>query len=661
MLEVAIISKQYTSGLGQDYEILFELLKNTYKVVKLENPSSYKEVYIKIFLEHIEEKWMNIKSKYTYFIPNHEMLTDWDVKFMKQVDKVLCKTQYTYNVLSHPNKVLTKFTSICSKSTAKKDYSLFIHFGGTSYMKNTLQLLKLWVENNCFLDVDKNIKLLFTHKPSFNKNVINFWKSLNPTEQKSCLNRTIDCEKYKNIYYLKFLSGQDYNYFSIKAGIRIQPSLTEGYGQTINEGRCNKSLTITVDAPPMNELSDITIKAGKKIPCYEIFKPFKNRYKYAYRGKSNAYYMDNEDFSKFISNIIKLSIKDKEKIALKQHQEFLNDTKFFKDIITELFGLDNSKIVKSHPISKEYHNWKLVSKILDNLKKSCKGNKKLEYEISNILERYILSRYINGKNDTSILEKASEEIVEKHIIDNTDKAFIFFKKNVTDILDKKKEIKTVSGGCSLTPDYISFREFKKPINSEQYEYFKNYKLDSVVKCALRYGSLISKGQQWSMPSSQYNHLYNNYNVRCEGFASPFNSKLIGKPESKFCSLFKDTDAVFGSIGDFFKTNMVEEAECWAVNPPFIEQVLFSSAKHIIKNMSTGKKLFVFYIMPGWFDSNTYEILNQSKYTKYKKVLNKNKYFYEYEGKKIIARFNSVVFVLDNYSNNLYNGICKGMF
>ena len=67
-------------------------------------------------------------------------------------------------------------------------------------------------------------------------------------------------------------------------------------------------------------------------------------------------------------------------------------------------------------------------------------------------------------------------------------------------------------------------------------------------------------------------------------------------------------------------------------------------------------------MPGWFDSIAYTKLKGSKYTKHTEVLKRGKHFYEHGGKNITAKFQSIVFVLDNFKTTptTYKGICSGM-
>lgn len=311
-------------------------------------------------------------------------------------------------------------------------------------------------------------------------------------------------------------------------------------------------------------------------------------------------------------------------------------------------------------LSVEYGRWKLMDGITTKISKGLDNKQK--YEMSNILERWILTLMNNTNgvlqqipNNHPVNRKAVAELKEKHLPINRAQ----FENTVVQSVNAfvKRGVKIVRGRCTLTDSEIKYIDFVKFIGRKRSELLKKYKKKDVVRCALRYGLVISKGQQWAVPTAQYDLLYAKYNVRNEGFASPFNSRMMGRRNGKFCSLFPDTDAVFGSIGNFFDTRMTGG---WAVNPPYIDSLLVGSAKHVLKNMQNKEKLFVFYIMPGWFDSAAYSLLKKSKYCRRVEVLNKYKHFYEHGDDTVVAKFNSIVFILDNFSKSKYEGIVSLM-
>jgi len=146
----------------------------------------------------------------------------------------------------------------------------------------------------------------------------------------------------------------------------------------------------------------------------------------------------------------------------------------------------------------------------------------------------------------------------------------------------------------------------------------------IVKCVLRYECLALGGQQMCFPKAWYALLYNEFGVRIEGFASPFNSQLmlIAAPTGQpfhFCSLFPDTDRPFGSIGDFGAldraalTRLAGAPGKWppiAINPPFIEAIMSAAVDRIADWLAApiaerGPQFHVFAGFPAWSDSDYY--------------------------------------------------------
>lgn len=395
-MDVLIISKQYQSGLGVDYNILAQFLDlKKYKIIKIDkktNTSKYKNVYAKIFLEHIlPDKLKSIKSVHTFFIPNIEMLTEWDVKLAPQTT-VLCKTKNTYNLLpkSITDKKLIKYTSFCSSSRSKKDFNLAVHFGGTSFMKGTKRLLQTWIQANGFLDINPDIKLLVTSDIKLSRDVDIYWNSLNPVKRTTFNGRKLIHTTFKNIHFVKHLTKKDYDYYSTKAGFRIQPSLIEGYGHTVNEGRCNKSVTLTVNHAPMNELiteSKCLIDVKEIKPSYNLFKRFKNLYTYLYKGNAKYAIFDSKSFIKKFSVLLNTPQNQLIKIANKQHKDYKLDAAYFKKNINELFNnIQGSSDLKDNGLQKVnqiHKKFKSLNVNVPNIKRTIliitKNNELMKY------------------------------------------------------------------------------------------------------------------------------------------------------------------------------------------------------------------------------------------------------------------------------------------
>ena len=182
--------------------------------------------------------------------------------------------------------------------------------------------------NNGFLDINPDLILIVTFKP-LKKHMKAFWYKLEPEKENNILGRTVECERVRNVYMVEYLSDKDLAYFREKAGIHICPSLAEGYGHYINEGRCNKSLVITTDASPMNELitdKDRLIKVHKKIPSHKYI----NWLKFLYKGKAPVNFIDYDSFSLVIKNVLKMNKTTIKQKINKDHKNFINDTIFYR-------------------------------------------------------------------------------------------------------------------------------------------------------------------------------------------------------------------------------------------------------------------------------------------------------------------------------------------
>ena len=168
---------------------------------------------------------------------------------------------------------------------------------------------------------------------------------------------------------------------------------------------------------------------------------------------------------------------------------------------------------------------------------------------------------------------------------------------------------------------------------------------ATVAAALRYAALMPAGQQWGIPQAHIDFLYNEWSVRNEAFASPFNSRLVGKPGASFCSIFEE-DKVFGSIGDFFAQTTLSGN--WVVNPPFVDELLVRAVQKCLKALehNADRVQTIFFIMPAWQDSQAYELLHKSQYTAAELFLKPGTYYYESpNGKRINTRAGSIYFAL----------------
>ena len=173
--------------------------------------------------------------------------------------------------------------------------------------------------------------------------------------------------------------------------------------------------------------------------------------------------------------------------------------------------------------------------------------------------------------------------------------------------------------------------------------------DAAVAVALRYAVVVSAGQQWGIPQAHVDHLYDNFGVRNEAFASPLNSRLLGKKGATFCSVFPDTDAVFGAVGEFFEQDFNRGGN-WVINPPFVESIMERAANVVVKSLSTDNPVTVFFVIPAWTDSAVYRTLHGSNHRVAELRLDGGSYFYEDPlGKRVRTKASSIYFALSTES------------
>src|SRR6185437_1167428 len=92
----------------------------------------------------------------------------------------------------------------------------------------------------------------------------------------------------------------------------------------------------------------------------------------------------------------------------------------------------------------------------------------------------------------------------------------------------------------------------------------------------------------------------------EAFAAAFNATV-----PKFCSLFKDVEEPFGSVGNFLTYKLSDEDRVVQVNPPMIGNLNSLAVKKCVEVLQKDKvkRVFVFLTAPNWLDIT--EKLNSS--------------------------------------------------
>lgn len=164
----------------------------------------------------------------------------------------------------------------------------------------------------------------------------------------------------------------------------------------------------------------------------------------------------------------------------------------------------------------------------------------------------------------------------------------------------------------------------------------------VTRCLLRYSGLGITGQHCSLSNEIYTYLYDKLNIKGEGFSSILNSKLIEKENTTICTVFRDTDKYFKSIGPMRPNIILRNNEFnWTLNPPFFTSIVKLAIKNIISALFRSEtKIILILTIPltkierssqeSIFNKYLYGYINQthieivSKYIEKKKIERKNK-------------------------------------
>ena len=188
-------------------------------------------------------------------------------------------------------------------------------------------------------------------------------------------------------------------------------------------------------------------------------------------------------------------------------------------------------------------------------------------------------------------------------------------------------------------------EFEQPIDAATETLVRIGSCAAAAAVAVRYAALAPAGQQWGLPRAHVDFLYREWGVLTEAFASPLNSRLLGLPGACFCSLFLDTDAVFGSAGDFFACDALPGA--WVVNPPFVEALLTAAAHKCLAALAgPSPPPAVFFVGPDWRDAEFHRLLSASALCAAKLTLEPGNYYYESpDGARVPTRARSAYFAL----------------
>ena len=235
-------------------------------------------------------------------------------------------------------------------------------------------------------------------------------------------------------------------------------------------------------------------------------------------------------------------------------------------------------------VPREYRNWQL-SLYLKNALHELPAFRQmaeapLEAALENVLMQQLLKPFHHqddlwDKVDEEAIRQGFAEVEKLLSVQEAGQAFRQIERTRQQFAEEQpRQLDEVS--ISINTEKLVAANFELPRIAPVEKAFRHLQKQNtpekaaelLLRSALRYASLYSKTRHIGPPQVVYDHFYD-WGVRNEGFASPFNARLLGKPEARFHSLFADTDACMGSGGSFFDLQEPTNPGHWCLDPPFL--------------------------------------------------------------------------------------------
>lgn len=214
----------------------------------------------------------------------------------------------------------------------------------------------------------------------------------------------------------------------------------------------------------------------------------------------------------------------------------------------------------------------------------------------------------SGKKRTELFNIISRALISFHnnIPD-------YFEKALSELQEKKINLSPDQLSLILNSDLRIERSLIKILfNRMVIKYPRNSRKEIYEMCKKYYPLFPQSGLHWGVPPIVIKYLINSYNLLLECYASPINSTC-----KKFCSLFPETDAPFGSLGRFdnlliseiLDLEPEEKQFSIEINPPFIETIMDYATDRIIEILHAAqeshKDIIIFYLTPHWTDTRSF--------------------------------------------------------
>jgi len=309
---------------------------------------------------------------------------------------------------------------------------------------------------------------------------------------------------------------------------------------------------------------------------------------------------------KIIKNSVKKYYYDIVHNALSRLMISLNSLECSDGLIDEILNeMDSKKYTKWTTIFKELKNDNYVTSVfIEDIKEIKLFPKNYNFrELINIINSIIKMRL-------EIFPRHRDSKIEYK--DNTLSCGSTFKITVSPVVQKLIDMK----GTELTMSVI-----------------------------LKYRPLYEE-YQCCLTQRHVDNLYDNFGVINEAFASPLNSLLIGKENTKFYSLH-NVDREFGSKGNFFSNNPFDSNGNWIINPPNDLLIIDKLTNLIMKEMDKEITRTLFIILPNTYSEHINKLIHHRTFVTNILIV-KNRYiFRNFDNETITSLIDYRYIVLSN--------------
>jgi len=274
---------------------------------------------ISVFLEVFDPWWLE-HCETSYLIPNQEWISLDLVRDLTSFEAILCKSRFAQTVLRRwsPNTPYIGFTSRDRRMPAvRKDPRRWMHLAGKSSQKSTATVIETWLANPDFPT------LTFVHDPT----------------NRVCAE--IACDAPNVVRIAERLTDRDLAELMNSHQVHICPSEMEGFGHSLNEALSCQAVTMTTDAPPMNEI--VTAATGVTLAWSDVQEVDE------YPGLRRKYRVDATQLAAAVRNVLALSGSARQRIGERAREAYLARDRRFVRAFDTFFGGLRSREVRGEP------------------------------------------------------------------------------------------------------------------------------------------------------------------------------------------------------------------------------------------------------------------------------------------------------------------------